>query len=123
MRQKMDPKSRKIVFVGYDQLTDKIYQVFDPTKKDVERVFDVIIQNLSDENNQVLFPLPFDKQVEDFEEPPIEPSSSGSDEKEEKDDSEETIDKLYKEEVSSSDDYEEALDDTNEDLLKMRKRG
>lgn len=43
MRRKMDPKSRKGIFVGYDRLTDKVYRVFDPVKKIVERVSDVVI--------------------------------------------------------------------------------
>lgn len=40
-RRKMDSKAKKTVFVGYDRLTDKIYRVFDPIKKVVERVSNV----------------------------------------------------------------------------------
>lgn len=43
-RHKMDPKAKKIIFVGYDRHTDKIYRVFDFEKKIVERVADVTIE-------------------------------------------------------------------------------
>lgn len=54
MRRKIDSKAKKTVFVG---LTDKIYRVFDPIKKVIERVSDVLIKNTEEVNNQVLFPL------------------------------------------------------------------
>lgn len=71
-RRKMDPKAKRTVFVRYDRLTNKIYRVFDPIKKIIERVSVVIIKDVADVNNQVLFPLPSDEQVEDFEESSVE---------------------------------------------------
>lgn len=40
MRQKLDPKAKKTIFVGYGRLTDKIYRIYDPVKKVVQRVSD-----------------------------------------------------------------------------------
>lgn len=68
MRHKMDPKARKTIFVGYDRYTDKVYRVFDPEKKTVERVADLIIEDVTDTVDQVLFPLPSAEQEDDFEE-------------------------------------------------------
>lgn len=42
-RKKLDPKSRKGVFVGPDYLSDKVYRVFDRLKRKVDRVSDVKI--------------------------------------------------------------------------------
>lgn len=53
---------------GYDRLTDKVDRVFDLIKKIVERVSDVIIQDITDVNSQVLFPLPPNEQEENLEE-------------------------------------------------------
>jgi len=46
IRHKMDPKAKKMIFVGYDRFTDKVYRVFDPEKKIVERVADVTIEDI-----------------------------------------------------------------------------
>lgn len=103
MRRKMDPKSRKAIFVGYDRLTDKVYRVFDPVKKIVERVSDVVIQDVMDKD-QVLFPIPADEQEEVYEEPPIA----------EKDEDEAKLD----------DDSEQKTDNANEEAeLREKKKG
>ena len=57
MRKKMDPKSWKGIFVGYDSLTEKIFRVFDPVRGKVFRVADVIIEDGGDKPF-VLFPFP-----------------------------------------------------------------
>lgn len=44
-RKKMDPKSRRCIFVGYDRLTDKVVRVYDMERRIVERVSDVIIED------------------------------------------------------------------------------
>lgn len=102
----MDPKSRKAIFVGYNRLTDKIYCVFDPMKKIVERVSDIIIQDTVDKDNQVLFSIPPDNQEEIIEEPFIESSTSRNDE-----------DKI----IGSDDDSEQTIDDANEESLSKEK--
>ena len=68
MRRKMDPKARKTIFVGYDCYTNKVYRVFNPDKKTVERVADVEITDVTDATDQVLFPVPLEEQEEEFEE-------------------------------------------------------
>ena len=55
-RKKLDAKSRKGVFVGYDRNTDKIVRVFDRERRIVERVSDVQIEDNADEH-AVLFPF------------------------------------------------------------------
>jgi len=55
-RHKMDPKIKKMVFVGYDCHTDKVYRVFDLERKIVERVADVTIDDITNMNEQVLSP-------------------------------------------------------------------
>lgn len=103
MRRKMDPKSRKAIFVGYDRLTDKVYRVFDPVKKIVERVSDVVIQDVMDKD-QVLFPIPADEQEEVYEELSIA----------EKDEDEAKLD----------DDSEQKTDNANEEAeLREKKKG
>lgn len=64
----MDPKAKKTIFVGYDRYTDKVYRVFDPVRKTVERVADVSVEDVMDTVDQILFPLPSAEQEEDFEE-------------------------------------------------------
>ena len=56
MRKKMQPKSRKTIFVGYDNLTEKVYRVFNLEKKTVDRVSDVVIDDL-DVSEVNLFPF------------------------------------------------------------------
>lgn len=68
MRHKMDPKAKRTIFVGYDRYTDKVYRVFDLEKKIVERVADVTIEDVTEATEQVLFPLLFEEQEEEFEE-------------------------------------------------------
>jgi len=63
-RHKMDPKAKKMVFVGYDRHTDKVYRVFDLERKIVERVADVTIDDVMNTNEQVLFSLMFEDQEE-----------------------------------------------------------
>jgi len=63
-RHKMDPKAKKMVFIGYDCHTDKVYWVFDLERKIVERVADVTIDDVMNTNEQVLFPLMFEDQKE-----------------------------------------------------------
>lgn len=75
MRRKMDPKAKRTIFVGYDRFTDKIYRVYDPEKKTVERVADVIIEDVTDTTDQVLFPLSSEEPEEVFEESTTEESS------------------------------------------------
>jgi len=60
----MDPKAKKMVFVGYDRHTDKVYRVFDLERKIVERVANVTIDDVTNTNEQVLFPLMFEEQEE-----------------------------------------------------------
>lgn len=109
MRRKMDSKARKAVFVGYDRLTDKVYRVFDPIKKVIETVSDVIIQDTTDVNSQVLFPLSSDEQEEDFEESSAELSYPENNE--DKTDSDDCL-------------IQEIEDDTNEESsLEKEKRG
>lgn len=67
MKRKMDPKVRKTIFIGYDRYIDKVYRVFDLEKKIVERVADVTIEDVTSTMDQVLFPLPFEEQEEEFE--------------------------------------------------------
>jgi len=76
MRRKMDPKARKTIFVGYDRFTDKVYRIYDPEKKIVERVADVVIEDVTDIVDQVLFPLSCEESEEVFEEPTTEESSA-----------------------------------------------
>ena len=77
-RKKMDAKSRKCIFVGYDRQTDKVVRVFDREKKIVERVSDVIIEDSNDDNS-VLFPF------EDESETEVECQSPEEDNEEEDD--------------------------------------
>ena len=56
-RRKLDAKSRKAIFVGYDSLTDKIIRVFDREKKSVERVGDFEVID-SDETPFIRIPVP-----------------------------------------------------------------
>lgn len=45
-RKKFDAKSRKVVFVGYDNNTDKVFKIYDREKRSIERVSDVkIVEN------------------------------------------------------------------------------
>lgn len=105
LRRKMDAKARKAIFVGYDSLTDKVYRVFDPVKKIVERVSDVVIQDVKDNNDQMLFPLPPEEQEEDFCE--LHDQST-----------------FAEEDKDSRDDHIEISDDTSEDSSsEQKKRG
>lgn len=67
MRHKMDPKAKKMIFVGYDRYTDKIYRVFDLEKKVVKRVVDVTIEDVTDTIDGVLFSLKPKEQEEECE--------------------------------------------------------
>ena len=81
-RHKLDPKSTKCIFVGYDQNTDHVYRVYDPEKKKVDRVSDVIIEDIGAEDNCVLFPLTPDdsgEADEEFDEDGAEKISSSED--------------------------------------------
>jgi len=79
MRHKMDPKAKKTIFVGYDRYTNKVYRVFDLEKKNVERVSDVKIEDVTDTIEKVLFPLPPNEQEEEFEESKNENNMIGTD--------------------------------------------
>lgn len=79
MRKKMDPKARKAIFVGYDYYTNKVYRVFNPEKKVVERVADVEIIDATNEMDQVLFPLPVEVLENEFDEPTAEESITDAD--------------------------------------------
>lgn len=72
MRRKMDPKAKKMIFVGYDSYTDKVFKVFNLEKKVVERVSDVEIEDISSELDRVLFPLPAEEEEDEFREPTVE---------------------------------------------------
>lgn len=65
MRHKMDPKAKKMIFVGYDRYTDKVYRVFNLEKKIVERAADVIIEDVTNITDGVLFPLAPEEQEEE----------------------------------------------------------
>jgi len=53
-----------MVFIGYDRHIDKVYRIFDLERKIVERVADVTIDDVTNTNEQVLFPLMFEEQEE-----------------------------------------------------------
>jgi len=40
-RKKFDQRSKRVLLVGYDTLTNKVFRVFDPAKRSVERVSDI----------------------------------------------------------------------------------
>lgn len=42
-RRKLDPKSKKLFFVGCDWKTDKFYRVYDPSNRKVHQVSDTVI--------------------------------------------------------------------------------
>ena len=67
MRHKVDLKAKKMIFVGYDRFTDKVYRVFD-SEKIVEWVADVTIEDITNTTEQVIFPLLSEEQEEDSEE-------------------------------------------------------
>ena len=55
-RRKFSEKSWKGIFVGYDSMTERIYRVFDPRRRKVFRVGDVIIEDGI--RGSSLFPAP-----------------------------------------------------------------
>ena len=56
-RKKLDAKSRKAIFVGYDSQTDKIIRVFDRDRRKVERVGDFVVED-TDVTPHIDFRLP-----------------------------------------------------------------
>lgn len=42
-RRKLDPKSKKCIFVGYDWDTNKIYRIYDPETQTVKRVSNTVV--------------------------------------------------------------------------------
>lgn len=70
----MNPKARKTFFVVYDRYTDKVFRVFNPEKKIMERIADIKIDDVTDTIDQVFFPLPSEKQEEESEELIVEES-------------------------------------------------
>ena len=54
-RRKIDPKSTKMIFIGFDSKTDKILRVYDRTTKSVKLVSDVIVDDIRPE--QIQLPL------------------------------------------------------------------
>ncbi|EZA53807.1 Copia protein, partial [Ooceraea biroi] len=99
MRHKMDPKAKIMMCVGYDRYTNKIYRVFDLERKIVERVADVVIKDVTDTVDQVLFPLPFEEQEKDFEE--------------------QTTEELQVEDNTTSADSDDDFADATEDVIEV----
>ena len=58
-RRKLDSKSLKTVFVGYESLTDHVVRVYDRDRRVVERVSDVIVEDARTEHeSSLIWPLP-----------------------------------------------------------------